>query len=109
MPIRFSKSGSTLRFGATALVASASLWFGTAVYSQTQQHAVEIDSAPPSSQTLQDIFDERDHRFSQLPSANKPSGSRRLQAQQFSSDRLSNSSISGDSNRELLPACGGSE
>ena len=50
MPIRLSKSGSTLRLGATALVASASLWFGSAVYAQTQP-APQMGTFPLSSQT----------------------------------------------------------
>ena len=89
MPNRFLKSGSTFRIGATTLVVSAGLWFGSATYAQTQP-AIEINSAPPSSQTLQKIFDERDHRFSQLPTLDKQSDPNRLQPEQINSDRLSN-------------------
>ena len=90
MPIRFSKSGFSLRIGATTLVATASLWFGSAVYAQTQQNAA-MHSAGPSSQTLQRIFDERDYRFSQLPALDGQAGSSRLRPQRSISERLPSS------------------
>lgn len=71
MTIRFSKPGSTLRIGATTLVVTAGLWFGSATYAQTVNK-----SASPAPQTLQQILSERDHRFSQLPNSNQRSDGR---------------------------------
>ena len=88
MPIRLSKSGSTLRLGATALVASASLWFGSAVYAQTQP-APQMGTFPLSSQTQS--------AYAQQPLSHS-------QARRVTTERLpSNTNFDFNSGRFLSP------
>ncbi len=70
MTNRFSRPGSTLRIGATALVVTAGLWFGSATYAQTV-----TKTTAPAPQTLQQILGERNRRLqtsatNQLPGVN---------------------------------------
>ena len=73
MPIRFSRSGSTLQLGATTLLASASLWFGSVVYAQTQP-TFNRDAFPPAPQTLQRNANEQNQPFSHVPRATQQPG-----------------------------------
>jgi len=50
MTIRFSHLGSTLRIGATTLVATAGLWFGSATYAQTNRTTSYVVPPAPSLQ-----------------------------------------------------------
>jgi type II secretion system protein D len=82
MAIRLKKSGSTLRFSAATIAATAGFWFGTAAYTNAQT-PVESQVATTNATTLESIFNERDHRFSQLPTLNE-----RVDAGRLGIDRL---------------------
>ena len=69
MPIRFLKSGSPFRFGATMFVATAGLWFSSALYAQNQP-SYQYDGMRQSAQTQQQNFNERNPRFN-LPVSNQ--------------------------------------
>jgi len=89
MPIRFSKSGSTFRFAAATIAASASLWFGSATYAQTRAAwtpAPAISAAAPSSQSRYDVLNDRDRRFSQQSTPDRG----QLQADRYAADRQRN-------------------
>jgi len=82
MNTRFKKSSSTIRFGVTTLVATAGVWLGSTCYAQTQS-----TPSASASKSLQKIFDERDHRFSQLPAFDEQQNSR-LQPQRLTTNHL---------------------
>ena len=89
MPIRFFKSGSTFRFAAATIAASAGLWFGSATYAQTRSAwapAPAISAATPSSQSRYELLNERDRRFSQQPAIEQSN----LQIERYAGDRPQN-------------------
>ena len=89
MPIRFSRSGSSFRSGATALVASAGLWFSSAIYAQTQP-AVEFGTLRPAAQSQPQRSGQRSHQFSQMRVVNGQSHLNQMQAEHFASNAPAN-------------------
>ncbi len=77
MAIRLRKSGSAIRCAAATIAATASFWLGTANYT-CAQNADAGPQATPHATVLDSILNEKEHRFSELPSLDQRRATGRL-------------------------------
>ena len=94
MTIRFSKSGSTLRIGATTFALTVGLWFGSTTYAQTNRAASNVVPPAPSLQ-LQQLLNEGRSPTTKRRTQRSMSPASRVHTQRLDLDGVSNHAVQG--------------